>query len=664
MNKRITTIITATTVVLSLWGQENTIESESYISNETISKNITLPLVRNVYGGTKILVTYTGNWTNEMIGAFEYACRIWEEALPTTFPIRIEAVLDDKATSSQLSKISYNVRSHTEDQLGYPAPTNVSTWTQMKGCAFAEMAGLYDTYTYNSVLSQPMFEKPDFKITYFNKGNNIKNNCSFSLSEDNDDNLYDFVSIVLRDIAKAWGIDWRDKNVKKDQFRINIDNIIPYEKHVLEALDYNGDPHQAYLNALNGDVTIADSKWSSPSWEIYSPSTWDRSRSLNYFVPNSSQKISQLLAYDFGRGSQIRDIASSDTYSFFRNILNWKGDIAVGFSGTANEESISTTECLPYNGTINLSALATQNTDKGTPARIKKSESISDINTDFPDSLFKYHPNLHSDGQTDHPGWSISILKKDGSWDIVYDVNAYFSMIDISTSDLKFHCQAEDYARSCDGYLRCRISKAVPGAYGLSATSYYYMMDYLPPKVMMKKSMVMPYDNENDYYRDVKIGINNIEGISKIIVSQLDEGEDLPYTYEVTDFKKGYFIANVDKECESEFTITAYNKNGMTKSDVYVLKPLSSVRPDWGIGISRDELKIFDKNDICTKVSETIRELSITEIHSSCIKSNTVTDKLDANNTIDISSLSSGIYQLRLRDKFGRDFSWKFTIDK
>lgn len=665
MNKRIITIIYATTVFLSVFGQENVIETESCISDETISKDITLPLVRNVYGGTKILVTYRGNWTYEMIGAFEYACRIWEEALPTTFPIRIEAVLDDKTTSNQLSKISYNVRSHTEDTLGYPPLTNVSTWTQIKGCAFAEMAEIYDTRTYNSILSQPMFEKPDFKITYFNKGNKLKNNCSFSLSDNIDANMYDFVSIVLRDIGKAWGIEWNDKNIRNDQFRINIDNIIPYEKYILQALDYNGDAHQAYLNALNGNITIAESNGSEPHWEIYSPSTWDRNRSLNYFVPNSSQKISQILSYDFGRGTLVRDIASQDTYNFFRKILRWKGDIAVGISGGTNEESTSTSECLPYNGTINLSDLVSQNTKEEGPAPINKDEGTSEYNTDFPDSLLKYHPNLHSDGNINHQGWSISILKKDGSWDIVYDINSQIPKINISTNNLDFHFKTEDYARSCDGYLRCRISKATLGRFGLSKMSYYYMMDYLPPKVMMKKSMIMPSENENDYYRDVKIGINNIEGVSKIIVSQLDEGEELPYTYEITDFKKGYFIANVDKECKSEFTITAYNKNGITKSDVYTLRPLTLVKPDWGVEIDKNDLIIFDKNNIENNLSDALSNIRITKVHSSRMQNkNIVIDKLTTNNRIDISSFSNGIYQISFKDKFGTIFSCKFTINK
>ncbi|HCD77306.1 MAG TPA: hypothetical protein DEQ27_02935 [Prevotella sp.] len=127
MNKRAIFTILAATAFLSMWGQENTIDTEAYVSDETINRCIKLPFVRNVYGGTKIIVNYKGNWTNEMIGAFEYACRIWEEALPTTFPIRIEAVLDNTKTTTQLSKISFNVRSHTDDVMSYPAFTNVST---------------------------------------------------------------------------------------------------------------------------------------------------------------------------------------------------------------------------------------------------------------------------------------------------------------------------------------------------------------------------------------------------------------------------------------------------------------------------------------------------------------------------------------------------------
>ncbi len=51
------------------------IESESFISDNVIEKNFGLPTVRRTGGGSKILVQYEGNWTNEMKGAFEYACK-------------------------------------------------------------------------------------------------------------------------------------------------------------------------------------------------------------------------------------------------------------------------------------------------------------------------------------------------------------------------------------------------------------------------------------------------------------------------------------------------------------------------------------------------------------------------------------------------------------
>lgn len=407
----------------------------------------------------------------------------------------------------------------------------------------------------------------------------------------------------------------------------------------------------------------------NPSWTVYSPQTWDKERSLNYFIPNENQKITQLLSYDFGRGTVIRDVASYDTYWFFRNILRWKGDIAVGLSSSADENSVSTTDCIPYNGTIQLASV-------GNASKVEKhaQESLtspmtenvlSNGNSELLSSLYKYHPNLHSDEETGHQGWSVSVLKKDGGWDILYDVDFYVTGINVSPSDLKFHFPAEDYARSCDGYLRCRITKAEPYKYGLRTTTYYYMMDYLPPKVCMKKSAIMPCENEEDYYRDVKIGLNNIEGIDKVVVSQLDEGEELPTVYEVPNFKDGYFIANVDKDCSSKFTITAYNKNGTTKSDVYELPAISTLKPDWNVVVNRDDIFISDKNHLFDNVSDAISDIRITKVQSRSSSGTDVAVKLTLDDDrIDTSSYGNGIYELKIKDKFNGTYSWKFVVNK
>ena len=50
-----------------------------------------LPIERSFVGGTTITATYAGgNISKTMEGAFEYACRLWEERIPTTLPLRFK----------------------------------------------------------------------------------------------------------------------------------------------------------------------------------------------------------------------------------------------------------------------------------------------------------------------------------------------------------------------------------------------------------------------------------------------------------------------------------------------------------------------------------------------------------------------------------------------
>lgn len=213
-----------------IYSQDETIEDYSYSSDRVIKKDLALPIVRTTSGGTKIIVEYDGNWTNEMKGAFEYACKIWEEAMPTTFPIKIKAVLDENTITGSLSKISYYKQTHTTDPIYDNSPyTNVSTWTQIKGTKFHEFSGQSSTHTYDLIISEDMFTEPDITLTYYNKDNYLVDNCSFALDGLSDDNLYDFVTVVLRDIAKSFGLIWTNKAVRNEQFKINIQKITPYE---------------------------------------------------------------------------------------------------------------------------------------------------------------------------------------------------------------------------------------------------------------------------------------------------------------------------------------------------------------------------------------------------------------------------------------------------
>lgn len=73
-------------------------EEDSYVSDEMVLTNFGLPAIRNIYGTSRIIPVFEGNWTNEMKGAFEYACKIWEEVLPSCFPIHIRAIMNTTDT--------------------------------------------------------------------------------------------------------------------------------------------------------------------------------------------------------------------------------------------------------------------------------------------------------------------------------------------------------------------------------------------------------------------------------------------------------------------------------------------------------------------------------------------------------------------------------------
>lgn len=656
---------------------QNDVEVEPYVSNDVIVKNFGLPVVREVYGGTKIVVDFEGNWSYDMKGAFKYACELWEEAMPTTFPIKILAKLDESRTSSSYSTLTIKSIRHDSDSWGGGGEpyTERSTWSQVKGVTFYELTEFGYMDAYSETFTKDLLEEYDIIITYYNKSNKLVDNFSFSLNEDIDSNKYDFVTFVLRDIAKSLGIVWEYRNVRNGKFDIDVNPTIPFASYVLSALQSGGDYYQAYQNALTDSIVINSS---NASWALYASPIWDRDKSLNYFRPNNRQKLTQLLSYDFGRGSVIRDFSDNYTYEFFRDILHWKGDIAVGVGGgsSMNETTGSTGNAIAYKGTISIPTSRSANSENmASDIRDVRATNVSKMLKSDVDSLVSvdslklYLPSYGFPEGLSTSGWFVSLLLKNGKWDVVYEDHPNIDGLEVSTEDFTYHYNDDEYARTCDGYMRCRITK---GGYsfsvqGMAYTSYYYLLNCLPQKVKMKMSRVMPYVDEEDYYRDVKIALEDIEGVTRILVSQLDEGNEFPYQYEVTDFRNGYFIATVDKEFNSTFTVTAYNENGSTRSYSYVveaLEPINELNIDLVIGDDNIEIqsKSRDLSDKQLISSYQINKVSASQIQMMDMEEteNTLPNE---KNSIDISSLDEGLYTLTVTDIKGGIHSIKFVKD-
>lgn len=647
---------------------QNVVEDYTYVSDCVVEQTYGLPVVRTVGGGTKIIVDYQGNWSEDMKGAFEYACKIWEEAMPTTFPIHILAILDETRNTSAYSKVSMQSLVHQQGTLANSPITNRSTWLQMKGTTMTELIGIYNTQIYTDVLTPSMFYEYDVRITYYNKGEKLKDNCSFSLDEVIDNTKYDFVSLVLRDIAKGFGVMWQYNNPNLWPYVINVDGITPYESMVLRALgfwDINMSQNSMYTNATQGSLELND------IWNLYAPKEWNANYSLSTFIPTDGNKISKLLSYDFGKGSVVRDICDASTSSLFSDLLYWKGDVLVGgSSGTTTNEIFNTNDnVIEFNGNVTLPSTVTMMASPDVDGSMfcDYGSALSVSEDTIYDIIKKYHPGYDGTTVNSFMG-SISLLLKDGTWDKVYTFSPDLPL-NISVSNFKFHYANEDYARTTDGYLRCRISKMelVPGSgnpYKLRVR--YYALDYLPQVVVMAKSKIVDtYDDE--FYTDVEISYKNIEGTTRIVVSQYDDGEDIPFQFALSNIKSGKFIATVDKEYPTTFIITSYNKNGATTSETYVLdavQPISDLElsfayVDGHITVKSNSRRMRNKEIID---SYSIAPLGISQQNAVERLCGQLSNNIISSNTIDVSGLPIGLYVIKVVDIFGKTHSFKFAV--
>ena len=474
------------------------------------------------------------------------------------------------------------------------------------------------------------------------------------------ENKYDFVTVVLRDIAKGLGfISGFTANSSTEVIQNLNKPQLYYETLIKEAIGTN-DAHTAYQNATQGFLSIQIPNYGSLN--LYAPSIWQNGVSLNYFIPDSTKNISEILNYQLGRGSVIRDI--TDNYKkLFEYLQGWQTyNLTTGANGKTVRSEGSTGNLFDYNGSISISPnnIRTNN--------INNNNSLFDIeyNTKFSqqedfvlkDYLFPYdykYPDVDGTGS-----WLVSILKNDGTWDLVYrqSTGPFDMPLQINMSDLNINSDHSQYQRSCDGYLRCRIThyKHVYDDYykrmKYDIHNHYYVIDYLPQKVKMgiclnSSTTSIPLNSiSDDYTQEIKINIKGLEGVDRVVVEQLDEGNDLPIKYEVHDFKKGYFTATVDKELYTQFAVYSYNKNGSTKSDYLTVSPLSPVQQLFDIRLANNKIDVSCSNLHSALKNAKYVIYSTTYNNVSPIKEGVIEE---TNNTIDISDIKSGNYILKIQ---------------
>ena len=124
--------------------------AEVLMSNQVVNTFHGLPVQRMLRGGTRIIPEYVGNWDNDMIGAFNYACRIWEEVIPTTYPVRIKAVLRDYSSNATTNSVMSKVSIPTYTGV-YHYFTFCATISQIKGTMYDDIMTATSDHAYDGV---------------------------------------------------------------------------------------------------------------------------------------------------------------------------------------------------------------------------------------------------------------------------------------------------------------------------------------------------------------------------------------------------------------------------------------------------------------------------------------------------------------------------------
>lgn len=635
---------------------ENDEESVSTLFSEDINLiNLDVLESRTPIGGTRIVPIFSGEWTPAQQGAFKIACELWEDVIPTSLPLIIEANMikqnHNASSKSVLTKV--RIKQQIAD-IGYTSTPKYNS-TMTKHMAYRELTG-YSESGYSFALDSLSLTKPDISIDFY-LYDNMDDIYSYSLDATSITDKYDFITCAMRCIGTGLGISWTQRKINKSAEELPVDyqKITPYENIILSSL--GTDNHQRYLNATQGTLSINTSN--NTTYNIYAPNEWDKDLSLNYFIPSNDKKITQLMGYNFAKGYVVRDLSDTSISSFFRSFLGWNDIITIGISNSdipkLQEFYSSTQNAIAYGDDINCefnsTTYSTSETVKNRIHRRTSNNYLFNYNQEVNEKIITFHPNYRLDGSINQDGWTVALQKKDGSWDIVYDDPNCFSSLNINQSSLQFHEPIDNYARNYNGYYKCRISHYNSFQNNAKVRTKYIMLKTLPQKALIlpQKSKFVSGQYEDAFAKTVKIEMGNLEGVTSVSVLQLNDGANIPYQFDVENFKDGYFFAIVDKEFDTFFTITYFNENGSSQKS-FVFHPTTNMDNSTPISFYREDNVIHVRGG-------QLKEASLISLSNM----SPIIQCSHDNNEIKIGDLQKGTYSLNVVDTKGTHANFKFS---
>ena len=440
MKQTLTFIAFAAISLLNIRAEE-IIETYNIVSDNYVDTIQDIEIIRPLNGGTVINPIFDESCPKEMEGVFEYACKIVAEYMPPCLPLKVKVSCGPLrgASRNAISKIYTN----SKEKFGYCNEYKNSPMSMIKGVVVAELAH-GSTVTYLDSIPSITFlnEDPDISIIY----NEQKLNELYMSFESNPGEKYDFITVAIRDLMIGFGLSHSYLyNSATGELRNPAHLMKPFELLINKML--GSDPVARLEKATQGELVLYFGN--TPKLKLYAPNPWVNGVSLNYFIPQSDCSISNILSHDFCKGMVMRSLNDKYADWIFRTLLGWEPSYTVSTAGSSAASSGSTSLLMPYNGTITFGGTENASYPKSTFmvsaknfSRTEFEDSIAEVTAkrrELLDYVYSFHPFQTESGFSGSDGVSVSILKKDGSWDLVKFIGVYEPTMEIPLSDLEFH---------------------------------------------------------------------------------------------------------------------------------------------------------------------------------------------------------------------------------
>ncbi len=654
---------------------------ETMANDSFAGEVIDMPGVRPIWSGSKIIVSYDEDVPQEMVGAFDFATKIWEEVLPPTLPITVRVELSK--TMRGKSKIStvlpMKLQGVSTNYKDCSLPFTAIKAISMKDYNVNGRAALIDPRDL-AVVS----DSTDIVISY---NPNVIEDFSFNLDAELEADKYDFVSLALRDIALGLGFAHQIRGSKITE-KISYPpsrELTPYEKLLQNIL--GTDESMAYQKAMSDTLSVFGNK-------LYTPNPFETGKSLQYFVADESTTIGRLLRHDFSKGYIMRDITYPTVRSngtvengwdyFFKYAFEWVNDLFTGNGTGEIEEDIPEDKTLPFKGQVTFDLSDEAFSDYSLPENEEFSlSSLDDWEYDFGEDFDRApidplpyslrSPIIHEDLGT---YYVISAQLKDGTWDNLetplsdgkgYTFSYGEPTFTVDMDALTHSYPIDQYARTVDGGLKYRLVKRNGSVcYRQNFKVQYFTRSYTPQNAKIKYTKVydgvqsanmesLSLDSEK-YTVDVQIGISNLEGTTSVEVEQFDGDSEVPFYYDVDDFRKGYFVANLFSWVDTKLTLICYNENGYSESNTIIIPALGKKLNTISYKLNGESISIYGLNEI-NVANNNVRYSISTPLNSL----STQQGMINSERSINISSLPKGMYILSVMENGKMISSFKFA---